>query len=114
MNYNGKHGSMHVTCPGKQYYLDCTVDVSDVAASDVTKCTELAHSTKQLVSCGNLHILKSQGGAINIETNGGHLHGHCLMSSASFGNICINAECLGKIIMNEKEHTTDIFQIWPT
>ena len=87
--------------------LSRLMDISDVAASDVTKCTELAHSTKQLVSCGNLHILKSQGGAINIETNGGHLHGHCLMSSASFGNICINAECLGKIIMNEKEHTTD-------
>ena len=90
------------------------MDISDVAASDVTKCTELTHSTKQLVSCGYLHILKSQGGAINIETNGGHLHGHCLMFSGSFSNICINAECLGKIIISEKGHTTDYIQIWPT
>ena len=83
------------------------MDISDVATSDVTKCTEIAHTTKDVVTSGNLHISKSQGGGMDIETNGGHLDGCALMSSVSFKNISINAECLGKIIMNEKEHITD-------
>ena len=50
---------------------------------------------------------------MTIETNGGHLDGHAFMSSLSFKNISINAECLGKIIMNEKEHITDKSTCYP-
>ena len=98
---------LHASNLSRKAVISRLMDISDVATSDLTKCTEIAHTTQYLVTSGNLYISKSQGGGMNIETNGGHLDGHALMSSISFKNISINAECLGKIIMNEKEHITD-------
>ena len=89
------------------------MDISDVAASNVTKCKEFAQATGIIVTLGNVHMSKTQGGALHIETNGGHLDECDLMSSVSFRNISINSECLGKVKMNEKEfvnHKTRVSQ----
>ena len=62
------------------------MDIGYVAASDVTNCTENAEITGIVVTSGNVHVSKSEGGALHIEMNGGHLNGHYIMSSVSFSN----------------------------
>ena len=92
--------------------LTCRAEISTIKTNgyklccclhDVTNCTENAEVMGIVVTSGNVHVSKSEGGALHIEMNGGHLNGHYMMSSVSFSNIVINSDCLGKVRMNEKE-----------